>query len=752
MLFLAPRFWLPFIIIMAMILPQPPLPAGEPPARAYGGAEQNAASACVFFDDFSAANNGWPSFTQSDGTHSTTVKVENGYYLFRSAGWGWWLFNTKTYCENPIIEVDAQVVELGTITESYGISFGYNGTYPYYALRIYTDGFYHVDKRIAQSDYTTLVEPTFSPYINQGKASNHMMVKTIGKQITVAVNGHELASVLDPTYVPGRSGIWGVGHIEPDGIEVHFDNFSQNIADGAFVSGQITIPNPDDTGSVPLKEMKVELLKDGNVIQTTTSGGAADPGNYYFYLADPQPGDYRTRAHLVQPAAASIAGFEVKYMPPLLSDPIPYAETKTFSLADGVSTRQDLQFTETFLTAGGSSNLILFDRKWIEPLGVIYFHTQQVEDFAIHQLGVTGLPYIEIRAVDDKGTSYSLTNKLIYIHKDDASIRSSNRPENREWHEYFHFVMDQTILTSSEDPSCGNHQGFLNSTTLDSWSEGFAVFWAEALSEHLGDPNVGIYKDWYFLNFNSYTSWMTETGSKGKILQREDIAVAALLWDLHDAETSLDEENFDEDHLALSLNQVRDLLFKKNGTYQQIATVWDLRTVLQAAAVEQAKVDEIFSAHGFFGDKGWTVSSCSIQASGDETRQDGEVVGEGGRTGRHDLPDVPGANLLVTLVNRFGLPIEAGKVTITLTYDPPYGMYNATYQIPAFDSELFYIHLPPADIPATLHISGSDPHSPVYTITSDEFWAAVAATTTDIIGQTTFTISNHYSFLPVIQK
>ncbi len=535
---------------------------------------------------------------------------------------------------------------------------------------------------------------------------------------------------------------------------VYLDNLYIGYRITPEVAGTVRVRNPDGAGLVPLRQLQVELLHNGSVVATTTTAGVAGAGAgiYGFSLTSAAAGNYRVRASLKQPPEPSegIGGFEVKYMPPVSTDPVPYVETADFQFGEDPLTR-DLEFGQGYLDAGGTTNLGSPDRQWLDDLATVYYHIQQAEQFAIDQLAVGSLGHVEVRAWDNQPTSYRPADRVLFINQEDAPIQSENRPENREWHEYFHHVMAATNLTSAPAPSCGNHQGFLNTTTTDSWQEGWALFWAEALSEHLGYDGVGWYMDWYQLDTN-YQAWDGQEGSQGVTIQREDLAVASVLWDLYDFELG-DKADLDRDHLTLSIEQMAELLLQETtpGSYVQLATWQDVYNALSSTYTAN-QVNEIFEAHGFFGDRDWTVAACSISSEGNKQRETEEAIGEGGRQGRSDLPPVKGANLRVHFEDEEGAPVPAGTLTVRYRYPEPYDLFDTSIERRASSGGLFHLEPPPTRIPMTVEVQATSPLTSIYTITNSLFWDQVAASGQDYVAEVTFSLKLSYVHLPIVLR
>jgi len=104
-------------------------------------------------------------------------------------------------------------------------------------------------------------------------------------------------------------------------------------------------------------------------------------------------------------------------------------------------------------------------------------------------------------------SSFGPDQGTIVIRENNSDYNSFNRPMNREWHEMFHELMDDTVRLPS--PPAGIHtmevMPIIHRRFMD---EGWAVFWSCALARSLGVV------DWYYywgtmsLEFN-WQVWIT---------------------------------------------------------------------------------------------------------------------------------------------------------------------------------------------------------------------------------------------------
>ena len=211
--------------------------------------------------------------------------------------------------------------------------------------------------------------------------------------------------------------------------------------------------------------------------------------------------------------------------------------------------------------------------------------------------------------------------------------------------------------------------------------------------------------------------------------------------------------NLDSDHLALSIEQLKNVILLKNamGKYNQLTTLHDVYNIL-IGSYSQTSVNEIFIAHGFFGDKNWAVSSCNITGQGDKQLGIDETVGWGGREARSDLPLVSGSNIYVSLVSQTGQSVNMGFVTIQYEYQAPYDVFNKSIKRRVYNNSLFHIEPPPSRIPMTITVFGDQPQTQNYSIDNNTYWSSVQQSTMDYISQQTFTLTQYYLYLPIITR
>ena len=233
----------------------------------------------------------------------------------------------------------------------------------------------------------------------------------------------------------------------------------------------------------------------------------------------------------------------------------------------------------------------------IKSLSVIYSHMHEAVDFCLTVLETDPdykLP-VEVYVGNANGdTLYSPSNSYILISRNDAGYSSSNRPKNREYHEFAHHLMYATYgdwPQGSNRTDSINHDGFLNPNTADSYTEGFAEFMALAMSDRYGDTNpadgrgtkTDIYASFGSLD-NNYRPW----DSRG---YDEEFAVASLLWDMYDS------NNDKGDSLTMSIDEIWAILKVNRADFYEYYLAFR-----QANSRKAADIDKLFIEHGFFAD------------------------------------------------------------------------------------------------------------------------------------------------------
>jgi len=179
-----------------------------------------AGPAVLFSDNFSQDTGDWDIFSASEGDafyeggwlhvmNYTTATIDTYTMLDR-------------YFSDFVLEVDTKLVD-GTDDNWHGVVCRYQDTGNYYALGISADGYYYIAKFV-DGDQIALASITSSSYINQGwDVVNSIRIECIGNSLSLAVNGHTLASVTDSTFSGGEIGLLATA-LAGSLSEVAYDN------------------------------------------------------------------------------------------------------------------------------------------------------------------------------------------------------------------------------------------------------------------------------------------------------------------------------------------------------------------------------------------------------------------------------------------------------------------------------------------------------------------------------------------------
>ena len=187
----------------------------------------------------------------------------------------------------------------------------------------------------------------------------------------------------------------------------------------------------------------------------------------------------------------------------------------------------------------------------IDHFGLIYYHANQAVQLAT-LLGVVldtrPLPFYPY--LDDVSGAYwrgpmppaAMRHSAAYCYRWQHAGRGGlgerceqrQPPDNREWHEFGHHFMADAFgnLLPIYGPRI-NHDGYKNTTTSDSWIEGFAEFFALLVDREIvkNGTTPHIY-DLAGTASNLEANWISWGFRNTQSFQ--EFAVASLLWDLLD--------------------------------------------------------------------------------------------------------------------------------------------------------------------------------------------------------------------------
>ncbi|MDX1615961.1 MAG: hypothetical protein R3300_16730 [Candidatus Promineifilaceae bacterium] len=189
----------------------------------FGGPDACDQDSALFVDEFDGEQEcGWVLYQGSGGS----VQIQDGALILESGQPGqiWWTNAGRQFDDVRIATTVRRVS--GPEDNAFGIICRYQSKDNFYLFLISSDGFYAIGKYQSgspQIEYLTGDgEFQFSEAINQGAASNDLIATCQGNELSMAVNGTQLATVTDPTFVTGDIGL-GASTFQPGTAIIAFE-------------------------------------------------------------------------------------------------------------------------------------------------------------------------------------------------------------------------------------------------------------------------------------------------------------------------------------------------------------------------------------------------------------------------------------------------------------------------------------------------------------------------------------------------
>lgn len=358
----------------------------------------------------------------------------------------------------------------------------------------------------------------------------------------------------------------------------------------------------------------------------------------------------------------------------------------------------------------------------LDDYAMIYFHTRQAVDFALNSLDME-LDFIpvEVFTLANGRTNYCDTcpnhrPEPSSINIGEWGFYNPNRPDNREWHEFSHHIMadsqiggDDTSLQRHNGDS--NHGGYQNHCTSDSFSEGFAEYNSGLIAGTNGDPFPECYgailSDCYFNLEHNWKTWSP----------MEEIAVAGILWDLHDGVNLAD-----NDFVRLSIRDIWDVLNDPNvinvtSIYHAFTDMGLPQFIRDTDGDGINNLDEVFVSHGAFSD-----------ANGNQRYDPGErigFVGDANRPNRNAMPPVPNSYLNVEVIDRSTLEqLDISEFRVDMRFNSPHDYLDMNFAVRPIDNRLSIVMPPPEYIVnASISFENDEYYGPEsLVLTGKQYW------------------------------
>jgi hypothetical protein len=177
----------------------------------------------LFEDDFSDSGSGWDIVEGATEYHEDTYRifvVETDYQKWANPGRHF----------GGDVRIDVDVTKAGGPDDNFfGVICRYNQDdgFDYYAFQISSDGFANIS-RFDDGAETNISSDAMQPteFITQGAATNHLRVYCKGDQLSLWVNGENVASATDSTYTEGDIGFFAATPENESGVDIRFDNLT----------------------------------------------------------------------------------------------------------------------------------------------------------------------------------------------------------------------------------------------------------------------------------------------------------------------------------------------------------------------------------------------------------------------------------------------------------------------------------------------------------------------------------------------
>lgn len=183
----------------------------------------------LYQDSFSDESSGWPVNTDSDGI----TGYDQGSYRIRvdsvgkdKTGLDIWAHPNQDFPGDVRVEVDATKIA-GPEDNDMGVLCRYskkNDTYNFYYFLITNDGYIGIAKMKDSVTQMLSSEKMVQSDAVKKTSTNHIRADCIGNQLSLYVNGQQVATATDADFTGGDVGLIA-GTFTTPGVDIHFNNF-----------------------------------------------------------------------------------------------------------------------------------------------------------------------------------------------------------------------------------------------------------------------------------------------------------------------------------------------------------------------------------------------------------------------------------------------------------------------------------------------------------------------------------------------
>lgn len=175
----------------------------------------------LFQDDFSKTSSGWDQYSDIEGS---TDYADGVYRIYVNAAQVDYWANPGLNFADAVVSVNATKVA-GPEDNDFGVICRYVDQNNFYFFLAASDGFYAIGRMFEGSQELLGEEQLlFTEAINQGSTSNQIEAACVGSQLTMTINGTQVATVEDTTFTSGDVGLIA-GTYDTVGTDIHFDDF-----------------------------------------------------------------------------------------------------------------------------------------------------------------------------------------------------------------------------------------------------------------------------------------------------------------------------------------------------------------------------------------------------------------------------------------------------------------------------------------------------------------------------------------------
>ncbi len=549
----------------------------------------------------------------------------------------------------------------------------------------------------------------------------------------------------------GTRGLWSIPAAGGTPKLVHEDFWRSGRPSWQASPARLVV-NIDDGRGHPLRGLKVEL--------TTTEGVLVEdePVNTFggYAFEDVPPGDYSLTVTLIDndhgPNPAPAFDIRTRYE---LAPAGPAWLEREVTVPPGEKVVLHFPFDDS---GTHSTNV---ESEQLDDMANIYYRLRQFVDWVKTEVTPITPPTVHVYTFSTSDPAYDPPRDVpadMAFYRDDeedgivlgvgASAYESRdgmpgplpvdfAPENGEWHEYTHHLYQHFIDgTACMEPQ-ENHEGYANFNTCDSMKEGFASFLPTLAAQTIDGATDSFYDGFWDLEYH-IKAWEVRVGRiTGGRYSAEDLAVAALLWDLMDS--AADAESglvIGEDLAHHQVTLLDETALGVRGLFEQMVaaeymiTVTHLRESFGLPEItldldgdevpDVAPVDQVFLMHGFFPiihDQAQSfVPPYHLSHHYDVAaaqREGGPTVPRNVRVGwtdhrgpdvenhvidflgRFNLPTAEGANLGIDVRDASGTPLAGAEIELSILYPGEAWPRSIKRRLGAGAGDLVRLELPP---------------------------------------------------------